>query len=173
MKNLKPAEAGRRILDDPENTFVSLADLVKITGVSDEEALSDLRSDRLKAYQARDGWIGIRGDDAAAWLASKADLLARLELHKARSNGQIRARATTRNREPPKSAYIPLEFWASMSREQALAEAELGYLDDAECRRLWKILNRSDRPPRRMWVQYAREDLHREFPLPPGSATVQ
>lgn len=61
---------------------------------------------------------------------------------------------------------IPAEFWDKkhMSLKQFMAIARRGYLNHAECLKLWAMLGRTDRPPDKLQVMLKAEDVMREFP---------
>lgn len=75
LGQLQPDEASRRFNEDPSTVYMFLPDVINFLGLSEQQALVELRSGRLKTSGIPDGNggfrdVAVRGDDLLAWLTN-------------------------------------------------------------------------------------------------------
>jgi hypothetical protein len=59
---------------------------------------------------------------------------------------------------------LPPEFWKDISMSEFGDICERGYLNAEQCKRLYRLLGRKDKPPKRLVPMVNTADLLRLFP---------
>jgi uncharacterized beta-barrel protein YwiB (DUF1934 family) len=54
---------------------------------------------------------------------------------------------------------IPVEFWRSLTEEESREVITSGWLNRKQCRRLWRMQDRQDAPPKRLQILVKKDDV--------------